>query len=60
MAPISTAQGLKMQKDIEAVKYMECSALTMKGLKEVFDETVRVVAAPSTIKKKKGGGCTAL
>ena len=55
MAPITAAQGLKMQKDIDAVKYMECSALTMKGLRELFDETVRVVTAPSTTKKKKGG-----
>ena len=44
--PITQAQGDKYSADLKAVKYVECSALTQKGLKNVFDE-VRRQAAPS-------------
>eukprot|EP00457_Paulinella_chromatophora_P015351 gb/GEZN01015952.1/.p1 GENE.gb/GEZN01015952.1/~~gb/GEZN01015952.1/.p1 ORF type:complete len:149 (+),score=19.87 gb/GEZN01015952.1/:180-626(+) len=48
-----------MMKDISAVKYMECSALTQEGLKAVFDEAIRA-AMNKPKKQKKGGGCTIL
>lgn len=53
LSPISTAFGLQMGKEIAAVKYLECSALTQKGLKQVFDEAIRAVLCPRKPPKKK-------
>lgn len=47
LAPIPFPQGLAMMKEINAIKYLECSALTQKGLKMVFDEAIRAVLIPS-------------
>ena len=44
-----------MAKDVGAVKYLECSALTQKGLKTVFDEAIRAVLCPAPTKKAKRG-----
>ncbi|CAL4142257.1 unnamed protein product [Meganyctiphanes norvegica] len=52
-APISYPQGLAMAKEMGAVKYLECSALNQKGLKNVFDEAIRAVLVPVKIDKKK-------
>ncbi|KAJ8037339.1 Ras-related protein Rac1 [Holothuria leucospilota] len=60
LQPISHVQGLQMQKDVGAVKYMECSALTQKGLKNVFEEAIRVVLFPPKNPKKKQRGCSVL
>ncbi|SRR5258707_15573093 len=49
MAPISYQAGIAMQKDIGAVKYLECSALSQKGLKNVFDDAIRAVREYSFI-----------
>ena len=41
-SPITQQQGEDMRKKIRAVAYMECSALTQKGLKLVFDEAIQL------------------
>ncbi|XP_045129821.1 ras-related protein Rac1 isoform X1 [Portunus trituberculatus] len=46
LSPISYPQGLSMAKEVGATKYLECSALTQKGLKTVFDEAIRAVLCP--------------
>ena len=41
LEPITYPQGLAMAKEIGAVNYLECSALTMKGVETIFEEVVR-------------------
>ena len=50
-SPITYIQCRDMVKEVGAVKYLESSALTQKGLKTIFDESIRVVLNP--IKQKK-------
>jgi len=50
MVTVDSAQ--RMAKEIGAVNFLECSALTQEGLKQVFDEAIRAAMSKPTGKKK--------
>jgi Ras-related C3 botulinum toxin substrate 1 len=52
-SPIKREQGQKLANKIRAVKYLECSALTQRGLKQVFDESVRAVLRPQPVRRRQ-------
>jgi hypothetical protein len=55
---ISREEAAARQKEIGAVQYMECSALTQEGLKDVFDAAIR--ASMNKPKPKSKGKCIIL
>ena len=64
MQPVTKNQGIEVAKRINATKYMECSAKTQKGLKEVFTTAAEVVVFPELYRPsgraKKKGFCSLL
>jgi cell division control protein 42 len=52
--PISAEAGRSMANSVGSVKYLECSALTQVGLKNVFDEAIVAALSPPVSSKKKG------
>jgi cell division control protein 42 len=43
---ITKEQGCKLASELKAVEYIECSALTQKNLKEVFDHAIVAALDP--------------
>ena len=52
---ISHAQGTRMIESRKSVKYVECSAMTLKGLENVFEEVVRSALERQTSREEKKG-----
>jgi len=58
LSVVTKEQAELRAREIGAKQYMECSALTQEGLKNVFDEAIRAALTKPKPKKKKG--CTIL
>ena len=65
-APVSRADGEQLARDIGAAKYVECSALTQMGLKDVYEEAVRAARlnrrrqATSRVGRKRIFACSVM
>jgi cell division control protein 42 len=51
--PLAVDQADKLARELKAVKFVECSALTQKGLKNVFDEAILAALEPPEQPKKR-------
>ena len=56
--PVSHDAGERLARELGAVKYVECSALTQKGLKNVFDEVS--ITVPLSLPSRANGQLTIL
>ncbi|XP_051963717.1 rho-related GTP-binding protein RhoG-like [Xyrauchen texanus] len=53
LSPITQKQGEVLARQIQAAKYLECSALSQDGVKEVFTAAVKAFLSPGQASKKK-------
>ena len=52
--PVTVDEGEKLAHELKAEKYVECSYLTQKGLKNVFDEAIlAALEPPEPVEKRK-------
>lgn len=59
--PVTKSEGDALCTELGGQQNLECSALTQAGLKEVFDQAIRVVIDSQNVKKKKKkSGCSIL
>ncbi|KAJ7064720.1 P-loop containing nucleoside triphosphate hydrolase protein [Mycena amicta] len=59
--PISTEQGLRLSREVGAARYVECSALTMKGVNDPFEQAVdAAIESPRFYGNSKKSRCLIL
>jgi small GTP-binding protein len=62
--PLTKDDGVKLAQEVGAKMYVECSSFTQEGLKNVFEQAVRVALSAQTVNtessEKKKGFCTLL
>ena len=59
-SPVFQEQGMQLSQDIGAFSYCECSALTQKGLSEVFEDAIKSIIKSGKTKKPKTKKCSIL
>jgi Ras family protein len=52
---VAFEEGKRMARDIGAVAYVECSAKSQQGLKEVFDQVTRAAIHPRRVERRPSG-----
>lgn len=57
---VSKEEGESLKSELGGLKYVECSALTQNGLKQVFDEAIKVVLVKRRSKEKSKSACMIL
>ena len=58
---VRDAEAQRMAKDLGAIKYIECSALSREGLRDVFVQAILTVLDPKSagrIKRKENRKCS--
>lgn len=57
---VTTEEGHKLKEELGAKEYLECSALTQEGLKNVFDVAIRVALSNKTKPRRPRRKCAIL
>eukprot|EP00697_Spironema_sp_BW2_P002031 gnl/Spiro4/12728_TR6749_c0_g1_i1.p1 gnl/Spiro4/12728_TR6749_c0_g1~~gnl/Spiro4/12728_TR6749_c0_g1_i1.p1 ORF type:complete len:211 (+),score=36.54 gnl/Spiro4/12728_TR6749_c0_g1_i1:46-633(+) len=60
VAPLTAQDGENLAREIGCCKYIECSALTQRNLKQVFDEAIKAVLYPEQKKVVNKKRCLVL
>ncbi|TWU70697.1 GTP-binding protein Rho1 [Metarhizium rileyi] len=51
--PVTLEDGEKASKDVGAYKYLQCSAKSNEGIREVFDHAVRAATTPAVHRERR-------
>jgi len=58
--PVTPDEGRLLAAEIGAVGYVECSALTKQGLRQVFEQAISACVGRKQPRPRKGGNCTVI